>query len=121
MTQTAAICKALLKGEVLSIMDGFKMFACTNLPRELSRSVEQKFGVKISKDPTKFKSKYGQSGVYYRYRLNRIAENQEGIEKMVAYVLEQEGAPKTEKQEKEQKQIALTNHSPKKYIEQSLF
>jgi len=35
MTQLASICKALLDGEVLSIMTGFKDFGCTNLPREI--------------------------------------------------------------------------------------
>lgn len=86
MTQTAAICSALLKGDVLSIMDGFRKFSCTNLPRELSRSVEQKFGVEISKTPTKFTSQYGQKGQYYRYRLNHTDYNKEGIEKMREYV-----------------------------------
>lgn len=86
MTQTAAICNALLEGKTLSIMNGFKLFSCTNLPRELSRSVEQKFGIRITKSPTKFVSKYGQAGVYYQYRLDRTEENLEGIEKMKQYV-----------------------------------
>ncbi len=86
MTQVAAICQSLLKGEVLSIMDGFKKFACTNLPRELSRSIEQKFGVVISKTPTEFTSKFGHKGTYYRYRLNKTEYNQDGIKKMKEYV-----------------------------------
>jgi hypothetical protein len=86
MTQVAAICKALLDGETLSIMTGFKQFACTNLPRELSRSVEQKFNVVISKERVDFTSKYGQKGFYFRYRLNHTDYNKEGIQKMRAYV-----------------------------------
>jgi hypothetical protein len=41
MTQRAALCQALLNGEKLSIMDGFKKFGITNLPREISRGVEK--------------------------------------------------------------------------------
>ena len=57
MTQLASICKALLDGEVLSIMTGFKDFGCTNLPREIGRSIERKFGVVVDKTPTPFRSK----------------------------------------------------------------
>lgn len=88
MTQVAAICKALLDGETLSIMTGFKQFACTNLPRELSRSVEQKFGVEISRERVDFTSRYGQTGFYFRYRLNKTDYNKKGIELMRDYVAE---------------------------------
>lgn len=94
MTQIAAICKALLDGNVLSIMTGFKMFACTNLPRELSRGVEKKFGVKISKERVDFVSKYGQPGFYFRYRLNRTDYNKEGISKMYEYLSKEMGFKK---------------------------
>lgn len=89
MTQVAAICKALLDGRVLSIMDGFKLFNCTNLPRELSRSVEKKFDVEISKTRVEFTSTYGQKGSYFRYRLNRTEYNAPGIERMKIYIAEQ--------------------------------
>ena len=90
MTQLASICKALLDGEVLSIMTGFKDFGCTNLPREIGRSVERKFGVVVDKTPTPFRSKRNPShgGVYYRYRLPRIKLNKEGIKEMKQYVKE---------------------------------
>lgn len=104
MTQTAAICIALLKGDVISIFDGYKRFSCTNLPRELSRSVEKKFGVTLSKDKTFFKSQYeGKPGYYYRYRLNRIRENAEGIQKMTQYCIDQSMSTvaRTEKEYKE--------------------
>ena len=108
MTQVAAICKALLDGQTLSIMTGFKMFACTNLPRELSRSVEQKFGVQISREKVKFKSQYGQAGNYFRYRLNKTEYNRDGIEKMKEYVAEQL-ATKSSKTGGGCKQISLYN------------
>ena len=98
MTQTAAIASALLNGEVLSIMNGFKLFSCTNLPRELSRSIEKKFGVEISRDKVVFKSKYGQPGFYYRYRLNKTETNAAGIKLMEQYINLHVPKPK-EKQE----------------------
>ena len=47
MNQKAAICKALLEGETISILTGFKDFGCTNIPREIGRSVERAFGVVV--------------------------------------------------------------------------
>ena len=86
MTQIAALATALLKGEVVSIKTAFHLFGCSNAPREIGRSIERKFGVKVSKTPTKFKSRYGKSGIYYKYRLNKTDYNQEGIKKMLEYV-----------------------------------
>lgn len=86
MTQKASIALALLKGEILSIRDGFDRFACTNLPREISRSIEKDFGVLISKTPTKFISRDNQSGHYYTYRLPKTQYNALGIKKMLKYV-----------------------------------
>jgi len=100
MNQTAAISLALLKGEVISIKTAFEQFGCTNAPREIGRAIERKFGVTVSKTPTKFKSRYGKSGVYYQYRLNRTEYNSEGIKKMISYVQSQTSNPKTTQQEK---------------------
>lgn len=89
MTQTAAITKSLLEGNVLSIMNGFKLFSCTNLPREISRSVEQKFGCIVSRTKVDFTSKYGQKGIYYQYRFNPLIEgNSDAAIKMREYVSE---------------------------------
>ena len=106
MTQTAAIALALLRGDTVSIKTAFDLFGCSNAPREIGRSIERKFGVKVTKIPTKFKSRYGKSGVYYKYRLLPSEENKEGIIKMKMYVNEQLGqyAPKTGK---ELKQLSL--------------
>lgn len=86
MTQTAAIAKALLNGDTLSIMNGFRLFSCTNIPREISRRIERKFNVVVSRDKVDFKSKYGKPGYYYRYRLNRTEANAPGILKMEEYI-----------------------------------
>lgn len=91
MNQKAALCKSLLKGEVLSIMVGFKWFGITNVPREIGRSVERAFGVQVSRTSKDFTSRYGQPGSYFEYRLNRTPHNKEGIEKMEAYIKEIEG------------------------------
>lgn len=93
MTQVAAICQALLDGKILSIMTAFKMFSCTNLPREISRGIEQKFNVRISRVRRDFVSQYGQKpGYYFEYRLNKSApENLDGVKLMRDYVNEQIG------------------------------
>lgn len=83
--KTARLAKALLHGEVITIMDGFKKFGITNAPREISRSVERKFGVVVSKDKVEFTHDCGLPGWYYRYRLNSTAENAQGIKRMNAY------------------------------------
>lgn len=88
MTQIAAISKALLNGEVVSIKTAFDMFGCSNAPREMGRSIERKFGVKVSRTPTKFKSRYGRISTYFQYRLNRTEYNKDGISKMKDYVKE---------------------------------
>jgi len=88
MNQKAAICKSLLKGEVLSIMNGFKWFGCTNIPREIGRSVEREFDVEVSRVQREGKSRYKQAVYYTEYRLNRTEHNKEGIAKMEAYVRE---------------------------------
>lgn len=99
MTQVAAIAKSLLDGNVLSIMTGFKKFACSNIPREISRSIEKKFGVKVSRARIDFISEYGHKGFYFRYRLNTTDYNKEGIEKMKAYLeLQSNPAPTNLKQ-----------------------
>lgn len=87
MTQTAALAYALLKGEIVSIKTAFDMFGMSNCPREIGRSIERKFGVKVSKTSVNFKSRYGKSGTYHQYRLNSTEYNKPGIEKMKEYVI----------------------------------
>lgn len=86
MNQKAAICMSLLKGNVLSIMVGFRWFSCTNVPREIGRSVERAFNVEVEKADKEFTSKYGQPGYYTEYRLLRTERNKDGIIRMEAYI-----------------------------------
>lgn len=87
-TKTSKIAKALLDGDVITMMDGFKRFGITNLSREISRQIERKFGVQVSKDKVDFTHDCGLPGWYFRYRLNRIPENEKGIFDMRQYVEE---------------------------------
>jgi hypothetical protein len=90
MTQRAALCQALLNGETLSIMDGFKKFGITNLPREISRGVERTFSVKVVRVPKNRKTRYGTSCNYYEYNLNaRDVANKKGVNMMKEYVRKQ--------------------------------
>lgn len=103
MNQKAALCKALLAGEVVSIMTGFKMMGTTNIPREIGRSIERVFNVKVSRTQKTSKTRYGGSCYYFEYRLNRTEYNKEGIKKMYAYLKQHEtnAEPKTEKERRE--------------------
>ena len=87
MTQKAAIAKALLHGRTISIKTAFDQFGCTNAPREIGRGIIDAFGVSIRKTPVKFKSRYGKSGIYFKYKLNKSAKKL-GIKKMREYIME---------------------------------
>lgn len=87
MNQKCALCMSLLKGEVLSIMVGFRWFAITNVPREIGRSIERAFDVEVDRKDKEFTSKkYNQTGHYTEYRLLRTEKNKDGILRMQEYV-----------------------------------
>jgi len=112
MTAKAAISKALLKGRVITIKTGFNEFGVTNLPREISRMIEQDFKVKVSKDRATDLSRWGVPRTYFRYRLNRTEQNMDGIKRMEEYVSSIEGNPKRK----------LKIEKPKKsFVQSSLF
>ncbi len=85
-TKSAALCFSLLNGEVVTIMDGFKKFLISNAPREISRQIEQKFGVTVSKVRKNHTSKFGHTSTFFEYRLNKTPHNKDGINKMRKYV-----------------------------------
>lgn len=105
MNSKAALAKALLKGEVVNIKNGFTHFGITNVPREIGRSIERAFGVEVSRTMREGMSRYKQPCIWCDYRLNKTDYNKEGIQKMIEYVLKQEGTPKTDSQEKDQRKI----------------
>lgn len=94
MNATAALSKAFLNGRVLSIKTAFRDFGITNLPREVSRLIEQRFGVELSRVPRKGKSRYGVPVRWLEYRLPKTPYNQEGIAKMREYVNKHDETPK---------------------------
>ena len=106
MTAKAALAKALLDGRVLNVRNCFDLIGLTNCPREISRMIEQPFGVVVSRTNMDGKSRYGQAVTWVNYRLNYTPMNKEGIEKMKEYVAEQsnqgkEFAPKNKLVQKE--------------------
>jgi hypothetical protein len=110
MNQKAAICDALLQGKVLNIKNGFHLFGVTNVPREIGRSVERSFGVKVTRKQMDGKSRYGLPCVWVDYSLEATTENMEGIKKMIEYVKANRDNPKTDKEHrasKIQKQVAV--------------
>jgi len=85
-TKTAAICRSLLSGKKITIMDGFTQFFVTNLPREIGRGIERKFGVKVERTKKLFTSTVGIPGYYFEYKLKRTPGNEPGIERMREYI-----------------------------------
>lgn len=110
MTSKAALCMALLRGEVVTIMTGFKYYGISNVPREISRGVEQPFNVLVTRTRKEGKSRYNVPVTWVEYRLNRVDYNLPGIELMKAYVKEQMASrelPKTDAEAKIYKQTNL--------------
>lgn len=87
MNAIAALCQSFLNGDILTIKTAFKEVGVTNLGREVGRSIERKFGVRVSKLRKEGKSRYKVHVSYFEYRLNRDdPENASGIEAMITYV-----------------------------------
>ena len=89
MNHTSVICEALIRGEVLSIMDGFKKYKITNIPREMGRLIKRRFKVEIDARQIDFKYEDGRPGHYFTYRLWDTPGNRAGIKAMKKYVVEQ--------------------------------
>lgn len=116
MNAIAAISQAFLRGEILTIKTAFRDFGISNLPREVSRSVEKKFGIRISKLKKDGKSRYDVPVYYYEYRLNKDdPANADGIKAMSEYILANGGEilptkrPVGRPKEKETKPIYNSN------------
>lgn len=88
MTSKCALAMALLEGRVINIRNCFKEIGLTNAPREISRMIEKKFGVVVSRTPREGKNRYGMKVTWVDYRLNRSEHNMNGIIKMERYIEE---------------------------------
>lgn len=85
-TAKAALAKALLDGRVLNVKNVFTTIGLTNCAREISRMIEQPFGVIVSRTRQEGTSRYGMAVTWTDYRLNRSEHNLPGIQKMKEYV-----------------------------------
>jgi len=109
MTAKCALAKALLDGKTLNVKNCFEMIGLTNCSREISRMIEQPFGVTITKITRSGTSRYKQAVTWMDYRLAITNENLPGIAKMKEYVNKQITAitPKTDAYVKTLKQLNL--------------
>lgn len=112
MTQKADLALWLLQGRKVSIMDGFKLFSITNVPREIGRSIERLdsggFGVTCERTKRVGVTRGGEPCHWMEYRLLRTKENAEGIERMKKYIASQmKKNPKTDAEAKIYKQAKL--------------
>lgn len=85
MNATTALGLAFLKGDVITIKTAFRDFGISNLPREVGRSIERKFGLEVTKLKKVGKSRYGVPCYYYQYRLSTAPHNDEGRNKLIEY------------------------------------
>lgn len=86
MTAKAALCMALLRGDVLNVSNCFKTIGLTNIGREIPRMVETPFGVEVSRVHMTGKNKFKQPIFWTNYKLNRTKYNLPGIRQMEEYV-----------------------------------
>lgn len=112
MTQKADLALWLLQGNKVSIMDGFKLFGITNIPREIGRSIERLdahgFGVTCERKKKEGTTRGGEPCHWMEYRLLKTKENEEGIERMKKYIQSQMiSNPKTDAEAKVYKQAKL--------------
>lgn len=109
MTAKAALAKALLDGRVLNVKNCFETIGLTNCAREISRMIEQPFGLVVSRTKREGSSRYGQPVTWIDYRLNATEYNKEGIQKLREYVRKEMSTlnPKTTKEANKIKQLQL--------------
>lgn len=93
MNAKCALAMALLEGRVINIKTCFRDIGLTNAPREISRMIEKKFGVVVSRTQREGKNKYGMKVTWCDYRLNRTEHNVNGIIRMERYVEEHKPKP----------------------------
>lgn len=109
MNAKAALCLALLKGDVVTIKTGFTNFGITNIPREISRAIEQPFNVEVSRTRKDGVSRYNVPCYWYEYRLNSSEHNLDGMKAMKEYVVSQAPPSRPPKTDREAKELRQTN------------
>lgn len=120
MNARAAISKALLQGRSITIKTSFIDFGITNLPREISRTIEQVFLIQVDKTKKTGVTKFKEPCYWYEYKLDQTKEsNFEGIEKMKAYVLQHDPTAILESGQKVERPIKVKKEE--QFTKQSLF
>lgn len=82
----AALVNSLLQGKTITIKNGFEDYGITNVPREISRAVEQKFGVRVNRKRREYTTVYGFYQTYFEYKLEKDKQPEDSIKKMKEYV-----------------------------------
>lgn len=70
MTQAQAITKAVFAGKTLTTLEAVSMFGTVKLPTRIAE-IEEKYDIVLDRENVMFKTRYGTSGRYTKYRLNR--------------------------------------------------
>lgn len=107
MNATTALGLAFLRGDVITIKTAFRDFGISNLPREVGRSIERKFGLKLSKVKKVGKSRYDVPCWYYQYRLPDTPYNEAGRKLLQEYCKKNSHKPESTQITKPKKQLDL--------------
>lgn len=89
MNATAHIAEAFLKGRVLSIKKGFRLFGVTNMPREVGRLIERRFKIKVNRTWKAGFTRYNIPCSWIDYRLVPTKRNLPARKRMRKYINEQ--------------------------------
>lgn len=89
MNAKTALIKALLDGKTVNIRNVHSLTSYTNASREIGRSVERAFGVRVDRTHREGKNRYKVHCIWTDYKLPQNGKNKEGIKKMKEYVKSQ--------------------------------
>lgn len=69
-TQKEAITNAVFNCRKLTTLDAVQMFGTTKLTARISE-IEKKYGIKLERNWVQFVTRYGTTGYYFEYQLNK--------------------------------------------------
>lgn len=85
-TAKAALAHSLLRGQTLNVKNCFSLFGITNCAREVSRMIEQPFGVSLTRTQRDGQSRYSQKVQWVDYTLNKARQDPKAIAAMQDYI-----------------------------------
>ena len=86
MNKKSVLIKSLLNGETINVSNSIRLTSYSNPAREIPRSIEKPFEVKVKRTKIEEKDKHGNYTMHYNYRLYKTKENMTGIKKMREYI-----------------------------------